>query len=123
MAYYGSLIAILAWQLCIFSLGNRVLAGVSTAYVNATYDYVVVGGGTAGLTVASRLSEDPSVRVAVVEAGNFYEIVTGNQSQIPADDVLYNGKDPSDTNPLVEWDFVTTPQAVSPTVFSSQNCN
>ncbi|TCD69119.1 hypothetical protein EIP91_008595 [Steccherinum ochraceum] len=34
-----------------------------------TYDYVVVGGGTAGLTVASRLSEDASKRVLVIEAG------------------------------------------------------
>ncbi|PWZ00540.1 alcohol oxidase [Testicularia cyperi] len=33
------------------------------------FDYVVVGGGTAGLTVAARLSEDPKVTVGVIEAG------------------------------------------------------
>jgi choline dehydrogenase-like flavoprotein len=34
-----------------------------------TFDYVVVGGGTAGLAVAARLTENPDVRVAVLEAG------------------------------------------------------
>jgi len=36
---------------------------------NSTYDYIVVGGGTSGLTVANRLTEDPCVTVLVVEYG------------------------------------------------------
>ncbi|WP_405916297.1 GMC family oxidoreductase [Streptomyces sp. NBC_00728] len=34
-----------------------------------TYDYVVIGGGTAGSVIASRLTENPDVSVAVIEGG------------------------------------------------------
>jgi len=44
-----------------------------------TYDYLVVGGGTAGAVVAARLSEDPARRVCLIEAG---------PSDVGRDDVL-----------------------------------
>jgi choline dehydrogenase-like flavoprotein len=33
------------------------------------FDYVIVGGGTAGLVLAARLTENPDVQVIVLEAG------------------------------------------------------
>jgi choline dehydrogenase len=85
---------------------------------NATFDYVIVGGGLAGLTVASRLAENKSLSIAVVEPGSFYEISNGNLSQIPLYSEQYVSKDPSDVQPLIDWGLLTTLQPVSPSTYT-----
>lgn len=80
---------------------------------DATFDYVVVGGGTAGLTLATRLVEQKAGSVAVVEAGTFYELTNGNLSQVPAEDTAFSFKSSKDWQPMVDWGYMTTPQAVS----------
>ncbi|KAI0121331.1 hypothetical protein BJ170DRAFT_644518 [Xylariales sp. AK1849] len=41
------------------------------SYSDAHFDYVILGGGTAGMVIANRLSENPNNTVLVVEAGTF----------------------------------------------------
>lgn len=38
-------------------------------FLKHDYDFIVVGGGTAGLVVAARLTENANVNVGVLEAG------------------------------------------------------
>ncbi|KAA8648343.1 GMC family oxidoreductase [Aspergillus tanneri] len=71
--------------------------------INASFDYVVVGGGTAGMTIAARLAER-SFRVALVEAGEFYE-TEFPITMIPAAALLSTGSNP-DTKTSIDWGFV-----------------
>ena len=96
----------------VMSNGDDLLGSHFGTPGNKTFDYVVVGGGTAGLAIATRLAEDSSKLVAVIEAGSFYEIGNGNFSQIPVYGPAFSGKSPQDIAPLVDWAFLTTPQKV-----------
>ena len=66
-----------------------------------TYDYVVVGGGTAGSVIASRLTENPDVTVAVIEGG---------PSDVGRDDVLTLRRWMGLLGGELDYDYPTTEQ-------------
>lgn len=65
------------------------------------FDFIVLGGGTAGLVVASRLSENPQISVAVIEAGDFEK----NNPNVTNPAGLGIAK-----NTRVDWQYYTAPQ-------------
>jgi len=67
----------------------------------STYDYIVVGAGSAGCVLANRLTEDPKVSVLLLEAGGKDRNIW---IHIPAGFVR------TMTNPNVNWLFDTEPQ-------------
>ena len=73
-----------------------------TEFCSKPFDYLIIGGGTAGLVIAARLSEHPNIRVGVIEAG-------------PAvfDDRAINtpGRFGESIGGKHDWQFSTTPQA------------
>src|SRR5262249_55960691 len=51
--------------------GNDEATSIQMASAVAAYDYVIVGAGSAGCTLASRLTEDADVNVLLIEAGGW----------------------------------------------------
>jgi len=66
------------------------------------YDFVIVGGGTAGLVLANRLTEDQNVTVAVLEAGT--NKVDDPRVSTPGMSMALYGNDEFD------WQFTSVPQ-------------
>lgn len=67
-----------------------------------SFDYIIVGGGTCGLLLANRLSQDPTTTVAVVDPGpdsRSNPLVRDPAGSIPLFQSL-----------LTNWDYHTLPQ-------------
>jgi len=64
------------------------------------HDYIIVGAGSAGCVLANRLSEDPSVRVLLLEAGGKDRSL---KIKIPA-------AFPEQFHTKLDWDFATEPE-------------
>lgn len=71
-------------------------------FAATSFDYLIAGGGTAGLALATRLTEDPEVKVGVIEAGvdrsTDPKVLTPGLATSLWDDPDYS------------WMFKTTPQ-------------
>ncbi|GKU14029.1 unnamed protein product, partial [Fusarium langsethiae] len=74
------------------------------------FDYLVAGGGTAGNAVGTRLAQ-AGYKVAIIEAGGFYEISKPLLSTAPGGDIIGTGFNTLDSIPTVDWVFETEPQA------------
>ena len=66
-----------------------------------SYDYIIVGAGTAGCVLANRLSADPNVSVLLLEAGGKDDYIW---TKIPVGYLYCIG------NPKVDWGFKTEPE-------------
>ncbi|CAL1262830.1 unnamed protein product [Larinioides sclopetarius] len=86
--------------LLLISLATQRNAPKEATSIRDEYDYIVVGAGSAGSVVASRLSEKPCVRVLLLEAG-------GKKAPL-LNDVPALGRFFWNTD--IDWQFKTVPQ-------------
>lgn len=83
------------------TLSQRGAIARSRADLRATYDYIIVGAGAAGCVLAYRLTENPAVRVLVLETGG-----TDVGNVTISDPALWVGA----LNSPIDYAYTTVPQ-------------
>ena len=82
-------------------------------YVDDSYEFIIIGGGSAGSVLAPRLSEDKQTRVLLLESGGDY---TKNSSyHVPLSWIQLQ-------NTSVDWQYYTEPQKYSMFGYNNNQC-
>ncbi|TFK24117.1 glucose dehydrogenase short protein [Coprinopsis marcescibilis] len=97
--------AVLAAFLSVLNLCLPISAVIQESLLalpRVSYEFIIVGGGTAGCVLANRLSENPKWNVLVLEAGPSHENILN--SQVPP--YVFRLQ-----NTSYDWNYTSTPQA------------
>ena len=82
------------------------MASTNASTTEKSFDYIIIGGGTAGLVLANRLSAESGVSTLIIEAGSDRlsdpKITTPGLLTLTYDDPQY------------DWGFETVPQVRLP---------